>query len=76
MALLGFGPGRWWVPIPVILLWPLIFVALALVGLVELLMGSATLPRTRTLWLALWHLHGVKVDVRSSRGSRLFLWLL
>ena len=76
VALLGVGPGGLWVPIPVILLWPLLFLALAVAGLVEALTGSGTLPRTRTLWQALCQLHGVKVDVRSATGRRVALWVL
>ncbi|MEE8277195.1 MAG: hypothetical protein V3R89_00525 [Thermoanaerobaculia bacterium] len=76
VALLGVGPGGWWVPIPVIVLWPLLFLALAVVGLVEAITSSGTLPRTRTLWLALCQLHGIKVDVRSATGTRVFLWVL
>jgi hypothetical protein len=76
VALLGFGPGRWWLPIPVILLWPPVLLALVGVGLVELAFGRVTLQISRTLGLALWQLHGVRIDVQSSNGGRVLLWLL
>ncbi len=76
VALLGVGPGRWWLPLPVIALWPVFFLALVVAGLVELVMGRATLPLSRNLGLALWWLHGVRIDIQSSKGARLFLWLL
>jgi len=76
VALLGFGPGRWWLPLPVIALWPLFLLALVGAGLVELVMGRATLPLSRNLGLALWQLHGVRIDIQSSKGARFFLWLL
>ena len=75
VALLGVGPGPLWVPIPLILLWPFFLLALAIGGLVEAI-ARGTLRGTRALGLAFWHLHGLKVDVRSATGTRVFLWLL
>lgn len=76
VALLGVGPRPWWLPIPVILLWPVVLVALVIVGAVELVMGRTTLPLSRNLGLALWQLHGLRIDVQSSHGGRVFLWLI
>ena len=78
VALLGIGPGRWWVclPVPVILLWPLFVLALAVGGLIEAVATRGAPLLTRTLGSALLQLHGMKVDVRSATGSRVFVWLL
>lgn len=76
VALLGVGPAGWRIPIPLFLLWPLFLGALAVIGLVEAVSSGGGLRRTRALWAALWELHGVKVDVQTATGRRLFLWLL
>ena len=78
IALLGVGPGSWWVPIPVplILLWPFFFLALAVVGFKEAAADAGAFPRTRALWLAFRELRGVKVDVQSATGTRVFLWIV
>ena len=78
LALLGVGPGSWWVPIPVplILLWPLFFLALAVVGLEEAAADAVAFPRTRALWLAFRELRGVKVDFQAATGSRVFFWIV
>ena len=74
VALLRFGPM--WVPLPLVLLWPLLYLALAVGGLVEAAKGGVALPLTRTVCVALGQLHGVKVDVESATGTRVFLWLV
>lgn len=80
VALLVLGRRRCWLPIPVILLWPLIAVALGIVALVEVVAAprhpEGWLARTRTLAAALRQLSGLKVDVRGATGGRVFLWLL
>jgi hypothetical protein len=78
VALLGVGPGSWWVPfpIPLILLWPVFFLALAALGLTESVTSGGPFPRTQTLWLASRHLRGVKVDLQSATGTRVFLWIV
>ena len=74
VALLRCGPV--WVPLPLVLLWPFLFLALAIGGLVEAAKGAVALPLTRTVCVALGQLHGVKVDVESAAGTRMFLWLV
>ena len=76
VALVGVGAGGWRIPVPVFLLWPLFVVVLAVVGLVELVSCGGTLRRTRAVWAVLWELHGLKVHIRSARGTRVYLWLL
>ena len=76
VALFGVGPKGWRIPIPLLLLWPFSLVALAVIGLVETVSCGGALRRTQALWAFLWELHGLKVDVRSASGTRIYLWLL
>lgn len=76
VALLRVGSGPWWIPLPLILLWPFLLLALALGGLVEAVACGGSLRRTQTFWEALKHLRGVQIDVESAEGRRLFLWLV
>jgi hypothetical protein len=76
VALLGVGDGGWRIPVPVLLLWPLFFVALAVAGLVEAVASGGGLRRTRALWAVLWELHGLRLDVETATGRRVRLWLL
>ncbi len=76
VALLGVGPASWRIPIPLFLLWPLFFVALVVVGLLETVACGGGVRRTRALWAVLWDLHGLKVDVETATGRRVYLWLL
>jgi hypothetical protein len=76
VALLWFGPGPLWVPVPLILLWPFLFAALAVGGLVEAATRGGALTRTRTLCVALGQLRGVRVDVQSATGTRVHLWVV
>ena len=80
VALLGLGFGRFCValPIPVILAWPIIGLPLGLVAALQACWRGARRGRpglASTVLLALCQLHGLKIDVRSARGERVFLWV-
>ncbi len=80
-GLFAMGPGRWWIPLPLplVLFWPVIGLALGVVALVDKVRGGArgtgSLARARVVLLALCQLHGLKVDVRTATGMRVLVWL-
>jgi hypothetical protein len=82
MALLGLSRGRWGItlPIPVILAWPLVGLALGGVWLWEAGRDRGQEQRppglAKTALLAFCQLHGLKVDIQSARGRRVRLWML
>ena len=67
-------------PLPVFLAWPLVLVALAGVTMAERLAvrrdAVAGLTMARAGLLALCQLSGLKIDVRSADGTRVFIWLV
>ncbi len=69
--------GRWWLPIPVILVWPLLL-AMILLGppLFALLPIRGTTPAQRAqmplaVWQFLGSLRGLKVDVKPADGTHI-----
>lgn len=81
VALLGLGFGRFCValPIPVILAWPIVGLPLGLVAALQACRRGASRGGrpglASTVLLALCQLHGLKIDLRSARGERMFLWV-
>ena len=82
VALLGLGRRRWLVPLPIplILAWPLVGLALGVAALIEAVWGRShrggSPVFTKAALLALCELHGLQVDFRGARGGRMFLWML
>ena len=81
IGLVLIGKARWTVPLPlpVFLAWPFILVALASVTLAECLVGGRdarhSLTMARRGLFTFCQLSGLKVDVRSTEGTRVFVWL-
>ena len=77
VGLIRVGKARW-VPLPVFLVWPFVPVALGAVAVTERLVSSPStlskLTMVRGGLLALCQLSGLKIDVRSTDGSRVFVW--
>ncbi len=84
LGLIAFGSRKRWpvpLPIPVILLWPLILLGLAGVflvqGILRLSGSSSTLVAAgKTGSMTFCQLRGLKVDVRSSDGTRVLIWFV
>ena len=80
IGLIRIGKARWTVPLPlpVFLAWPFVLVALAGVALTERLVNRRSTHSKLTMagggLLALCQLSGLKIDVRSTDGSRVFVW--
>ena len=82
IALVAFGSGmRWPIPLPLILLWPLVGLALALTAVARRACRRPG-PTARNValahgaLLAFCHLRGVEVDVHTSDGTRVYLRLI
>ena len=68
-------------PLPLFLLWPFAALTALICGPPALLLPARTKAgaacRGAICMLAtLWHLHGLKVDGRSKRAGRVFLWFV
>ena len=80
IGLIRIGKARWTVPLPlpVFLAWPFVLVALARVTLTERLVNRRSthskLTMARGGLSVLCQLSGLKIDVRSTDGSRVFVW--
>ncbi len=82
VGLIVIGKARWTVPLPLplFLAWPFILVALGGVTLAERRVDRraarfSRLTLARGGLLALCQLSGRKIDVRSTDGTRVFVWL-
>ena len=82
IALVAFGSRvRWPIPLPLILLWPLVGLALGATALARLVCprpgpAARKLALAHTALVAFCHLHGVEVDVHSSDGTRVYVRLI
>ncbi len=84
LGLIAFGSRKRWLvplPIPVILLWPLILLGFGGVflaqGILRLSGSSSTLVAAgKTGLMAFCQLHGLKINVRSSDGTRVLIWFV
>ena len=82
LALIGIGRKRKFaLPLPVILLWPVIFLALAVLGLASLFVRRGTeehkyLGMAKTGLLSLFQLSGLRIDVASRDRDQVFIWLI
>ena len=83
LAVVAAGRGRWVLPLPlpVILLWPLVVLPLGAAAAIERLVRSGAGGRRRptvagAALAMLWQLSGLRIDVRSARGVRVFVWLI
>jgi hypothetical protein len=82
LLVMRIGPGRGVpLPLPLFLLWPFFILAALLVGagyLAVLVVGGDT-RRFAMAGLAgrmLLNLRGLKIDVRSHDGTRLYFWII
>ena len=79
LAVVGFGRKRMIpIPMPFFLLWPFILLALAVVGLASCLTrrqypSPRGLVAAKTAILALFHLSGLRIDVRSRDQDNFYL---
>lgn len=67
------------VPVPLFLLWPLIAVGGLGIGLAYLATPKrkrSFLTRARLALSVLLNLHGLKIDVRSRDGARIYVWFI
>ena len=83
VGLLKIGNPSWTLPLPlpVFLAWPLIAIALGGVVLMQRVVDRqgasfSRLALTRVALRALFQLSGLKIDVRSTEGTRITMWLL
>jgi hypothetical protein len=82
LAIIGFGRKRTIpLPIPFFLLWPFILLALAVVGFVGWVTrrqgpSPGGLVVAKTALLAMFHLSGLRIDVRSRDHDNFHLWLI
>ena len=83
LGVVAVGGRRWALPLPlpVVLAWPFVLVPLgAAAGIERLLRRGEASPRRPTVAGAalamLWQLSGLRIDVRTSRGIRVALWLI
>ena len=83
-GLIAFGSRKRWLaplPIPVILLWPLILLGPAGVFFAQGILplsgsSSALVAAGKTGLIAFCQLRELKVDVRSSDGTRVLIWFV
>jgi len=79
LAWIAIGTGKLWpIPVPIFLLWPVIWLALAATGLaraayrrpgsIGLMLASAN-----QALLAIGQLRGLAVDIQGSDGTRIFI---
>jgi hypothetical protein len=81
LLVLGVGARRFPIPLPLFLLWPLLLLALGVVSLAAAILGrrseqgrNAHLAKAGLL--ALFHLSGLKIDVREKSGGGVHIWFL
>jgi hypothetical protein len=76
LLLVGFGARRrLWLPLPVVLLWPLWFAG----WVAWLVLAAVGVSWERPLRLALTvgaHLAGTRVDIQSAKGERIYLRMI
>ena len=82
LAIIGVGRKRTIpLPFPFFLLWPFILLAIALVWLADALAprrseARSALALAKVALLAMFHLSGLRIDVRSRSQESFWLWLL
>ncbi len=82
IGLILIGRARWTVPLPlpIFLAWPFVLVALGGVTLAERIIGRRETRGGLTMvhggLSALCQLSGLRVDVRATDGTRVFVWLI
>ena len=81
IAVLGLGGSRRWVPLPIplVLAWPLVAVALGITAICQRIAGvhpGQAVGVARAILVALCHMSGLTVDVLTARGWRYRLWVL
>lgn len=82
LALIGIGhKRRFYLPIPLILLWPLVFLCFAVVWLAGLFVrrGSEEYRYLAIAWKGLHilcQLSGLRIDVVSRDRHNVFIWLI
>ena len=80
IGLVRIDKARWTVPLPlpIFLAWPFVLVALSGVAVAERLAPTRSTHSKLTIardgLVVLCHLSGLKIDLRSTDGSRVFIW--
>ena len=82
ILMLRVGPGAGIpIPVPLFLLWPLVLVLALVGGLIWLVMPrtrrtGGLLEKLRLAWTLFNNLSGLKIDVRSADGTRVYFWII
>jgi len=76
LVMVGFGHRRrFWIPIPAFLLWPFWVLGWAVWAIFIIFRFQWEKP-LRTALVAGMHLSGLRVDIGSSDGGRLNVWMI